>query len=75
MNDLVRKYRENKIKRRQTTFGFDDEKKISIDLSKIVLFSFDKPKDVYLRPFLSSLSLIKFLKQHSIYFGQKHVET
>ena len=30
-------------------------KKISIDFAKIELFSFPKPKVVYLRPFLSTL--------------------
>ena len=34
-----------------------------------------KPKVVYLRPFLSSLSFRKFWKQNFVYFGHKHVET
>ena len=51
-------------------------KKSSI-LSKYIghFFSFLKPKVVYLRPFLSSLSFPKFWKQKLTYFGHKHVAT
>ena len=34
-----------------------------------------KPKVVYLRTFLSSLTFPKFWKQNFMYYGHKHVET
>ena len=40
-----------------------------------IIFSLSKPKVVYLRPFLSSLPFLKFLKQNLMYFRHKHVET
>ena len=33
-----------------------------------------KPKEVYLRPFLSSLSILKICKQNFMYFWHKHIE-
>ena len=38
-------------------------------------FSLSKPKVVYLRPFLSSLSFSNVWKQILMFFGRKHLET
>ena len=45
------------------------------DFTKIELFSFPKPKVVYLHLFSSSLLFSKFGKQNFMLFGHKHVET
>ena len=67
--------REDENRRKRTTFVFDNKKMFSIDFAKIELFSIYWTKVVYLLPFLSSFSFIKFWNQISMYFGHKHVET
>ena len=51
---------ENKNRRRWTSFGFNNDKKIPIYFVKLHFFSFSKPRVVYLRPFLSSLLFHNF---------------
>ena len=47
---------------------------MSVYSAEIDLFLFLEPKVVYLRPFVSSLTFLKFSKQNFMYFGHKHVE-
>ena len=50
------------------------KKNLLINFVKLKFASFLKPKVVYLRPFSSYVTILKFWKQNFMYFGHKHLE-